>query len=311
MPHFRRTRAAFTLIELLVVIAIIAILIALLIPAVQKVREMAARSQCQNNMKQLAIAVHNFHDAKKRFPYNGLPNPPPGNGVGCCGTGQAFWSWIARMLPFIEQEALYLQGNVDTVTLAASGIIDKTIPMLFCPSDHYSNAKKTLTDRADMAGTVVGLTNYKGVSGSNWGDGDPQWRYPAGNPTSHDGIYNANGIFYRIGTHARLHLSDITDGTSNTFMIGETLPDKTLWAGWAYSNHAVGTCGIGPNALTPSGGEYIPSDWPNNYAFRSRHAGGLNFAYADGAVRFISDGISLQLYRDLASIRGGENVSAP
>src|ERR671927_188922 len=100
----RRTRSVgFTLIELLVVIAIIAVLIALLVPAVQKVREAAARSHCQNNLKQLAIGVHSFHDVNKRIPYNGLTNPPNPNqaDLGCCGTGQTFWSWIARMLPYI------------------------------------------------------------------------------------------------------------------------------------------------------------------------------------------------------------------
>lgn len=308
----RRPVSGFTLIELLVVIAIIAILIALLLPAIQKVREAAARLQCQSNIKQLAVAVHSYHDQNKRTPYNGRTNPPNPAAAeqGCCGTGDTFWSWIARSLPFLEQQGLYAQGGIDKTTLTASGILDRTIPVLFCPSDK-AMGQPANTTRADMGGVLVGLTNYKGVSGNNWGDGDAQWRYPPGNAVSHDGIHFGNGMFYRSDTRVHLRFAAIADGTSNTFMIGEDMPEKTLWCSWPYSNNAVGTCGIGPNATQPSGAEYTPGDWPNNYSFRSRHFGGLNFAFADGSVRFISNDIALQHYRDLASIKGGEAVSAP
>src|SRR5476651_86878 len=102
---FRSLRRGFTLIELLVVIAIIAILIALLVPAVQKVREAAARLQCTNNCKQLALACHNFHDVNKKLPAN----------YGCCWTGGAYWSWIAMILPYIDQDSLYQAGNIGAV----------------------------------------------------------------------------------------------------------------------------------------------------------------------------------------------------
>jgi prepilin-type N-terminal cleavage/methylation domain-containing protein len=304
------TRRGFTLIELLVVIAIIGILIALLVPAVQKVREASARSQCQNSLKQLALGVHGYHDVKKRTPFNGRNNPGATTQQGCCGINDTFWSWIARSLPYIEQEALYIKGNVETGTLAASGILDTPLTLLWCPSDD-TNLRKTRTDAADLGSNKIGLTNYKGVSGSNWGDGDPQWRYPPGNATSHDGIYFGNGMFYRDDTRFKLRITDITDGTSNTFMIGEDVPEKTLWSSWPYSNNAVGTCGIGPNATKPSGVEYTPNDWPNNYSFRSKHADGLQFALADGSVRFISNSIDIQLYRNLASIKLGEQGSVP
>src|SRR5437762_1010310 len=116
----RRVRLGFTLIELLVVIAIIAILIGLLVPAVQKVREAAANAQCQNNLKQLATACHNFHGTNKALPAN----------YGCCGTGGPYWSWIAMILPYIEQNNIYVAGNIGvfnanrypTTTLAASSV---------------------------------------------------------------------------------------------------------------------------------------------------------------------------------------------
>ena len=303
-------RAAFTLIELLVVIAIIAILIALLVPAVQKVREASARAACQNNIKQLALGVHNYHDSRKRLPPNGRTNPTSAAEQGCCGVNDTFWSWIARILPFIEQGNLYKQGNLDTSTLAASGILDRTFPTLFCPSD-TAIQEKTRNDRADLGNRPVGLTNYKGVSGGNWGDGEARWRNPPGNNTSHDGIHFGNGLFYRSDARDKRRFAYITDGLSNTLMIGEDIPTRTLWSSWPYSNNAVGTCGIAPNAVAPNGTEYLPNNWPNNYSFRSRHPNGLNFALADGSVRFISDDINIKLYRDMASIRGGEVVTVP
>src|SRR6202158_5775374 len=153
-----RRRSAFTLIELLVVIAIIAILIALLVPAVQKVREAAARAQCTNNLKQLALACHNYHDAQKTLPRDGTALFPatshgPPQGTGCCGIAAPHWSWIARILPYIEQSAMFKQAGIPDTNMNANAdvkaVLGMVIPMLSCPSD---DSPRTRTDAADIGG---------------------------------------------------------------------------------------------------------------------------------------------------------------
>jgi prepilin-type N-terminal cleavage/methylation domain-containing protein/prepilin-type processing-associated H-X9-DG protein len=315
-----KTRPGFTLIELLVVIAIIAILIGLLVPAVQKVREAAARTQCENNLKQLGLAVHAYHDVFKYFPRNGNKYYAGVTGApdsGCCyGSGNhAYWSWIARSLPYFEQNPLYKQAGVDTAGLNNNPAIAVSIPVLFCPSD-TAQGESPLTNRADMGGVSVGLTNYQGVAGSNWAWGSWTNYAPpgAGGSTNGDGLNNGNGIFFRNDIRFRYKITDVRDGTSNTFMIGESIPDLNQWVAWPYSNTATATCAIPPNTgVLPQyqGGNYTHGNWPYVYSFRSWHTGGLQFAYADGSVHFISDQIDLFTYRSLATMKGGEVVQTP
>lgn len=308
-PHTQRV--GFTLIELLVVIGIIAVLIGLLLPAVQKVRESANRIACANNLKQIALAVHTYHDAERRIPYNQF-----GGSFGA-GSNSRAWSWLARLLPHLEQGGLYRQGMIPSKTLLQSGVADKQVPLFLCPSDDSSSGPRL--DAGNLQGFPVGQTNYKGVGGANWGDdvqGDgglmfnTDWRNPGTNG-SFDGHSQGDGLFYRLDYTRRLQLSHIRDGTSATFMVGEDVPAITQWCSWPYANNATGTCAIPPNVKRPDGTNYPPGNWQNNESFRSRHPGGLQFAFADGSVAFIQETIALPTYRALATINGREVVSLP
>jgi prepilin-type N-terminal cleavage/methylation domain-containing protein/prepilin-type processing-associated H-X9-DG protein len=320
-----RPRPGFTLIELLVVIAIIAILIGLLLPAVQKVREAAARSKCTNNLKQIAVAVHSFHDANNRLPYNHDPNV-----YGYDDNGRS-WSWLALILPYIEQGPLYnaagSNGSLATAGAVGAGLPAGTPPApattfaqhqtthstkiatYLCPSDPGGGTVST--NRANGSTTAgCGITNYKGVSGSNWEGGWGSSWDNAGPTNNKNGLDAGDGMFYRSDCRRSLTLIGITDGTSNTLMVGEDLPDRDQHCGWPRANYANGTCAIPLNNAMVTGqpGYNNFGNWPNVYSFRSQHTGGGNFALADGSVRFVRDSIPLANYRAAATVRGNETL---
>lgn len=307
-----RKRCAFTLLELVVVLAIIGVLIALLLPAVMKVHEAANRAACTNNLKQLALAIHFYHDTHGAVPCGQFLGPYG------AGPNSRAWSWMARLLPYIEQQDLSRSGGIPVKTLLASGVVGDQLSLLFCPSD---NARKFgVTEHAgNLEGVPVGLTNYKAVSGANWGMDFQRHKWVRlqtdwpnrGTNGSYDGLAHGDGMMYRSDCVYPLRFRDLRDGSSNTFMIGEDVPALNYWCTWPYANNAYGTCAIPPNVRPPGGGSYGPNDWQNTWSFRSRHPGGLNFALADGSVHFVPNSIDLGVYRALATVAGGETVSPP
>lgn len=322
-----RTRG-FTLIELLVVIAIIAILIALLLPAVQQAREAARRSSCKNNMRQLGLAVYNYHDTFRMFPPNGAlrnfagdgflpPNNTGGGGNQITNSGQ---SWMMHILPFIEQGPLYNQIDFSMAggtwpsrfqTNTNNQNVAKTVISTYlCPSDNSHNEGR-LNGRSDwhVSGDLFAVTSYKASAGSNWAWGLAAWinSSPRGrNAGSTDGLNRGNGYLCsnQSGVNGVTRVRDVLDGTSNTFAVGEVLAGYSRWNWWYNPNAVTATCAITLNystTINPNIG-----DWPNNYGFNSRHPGGGHFALLDGSARFISENINISVYRGAATISSGE-----
>jgi hypothetical protein len=232
------------------------------------------------------------------------------------------WSWLARTLPYLEQGPLYNQAGIagGATISAAEPYAQTNIKSLLCPADEVNGPR---TDEANIGSTFnyggpampVGQTNYKGVCGSNWAWGT--YTNNPGGPWGANGLDAGNGIFYRTdgvpgtGGHGPLRITSITDGTSNTFMIGEDIPKLNVHCDWPFFNHATGTCAIPPNSAMAPGqpGWGDPANWPEVYSFRSKHTNGLQFAMGDGSVRFINQGIDLTTYRNLSTYNGGEVVS--
>ncbi len=299
-----RLKSGFSLIELLVVFAIISVLISLLLPAVQQAREAARRSQCKNNLKQIALALHNYHSAHRTFPpgwigtRDGQPAPTGTSGLG----------WGALLLPMLEQAAMFGQIN-DNVTIGDPvnrQWIATVLPTYLCPTDPSVDTV-TLRDRHDHE-VEMGRSNYLGVFGTS---SMLACDSPAGQvPVALTGQCIGEGTFIHNG---HVTLTDFWDGASQTIVVGERSGNhrrpglqadviRGVWAG-ALPGVQLGSASITATTSLPINGEAVGPD------FSSEHIGGAQFALGDGSVRFISQNIDPKLFEALGTIGGGELVT--
>jgi prepilin-type N-terminal cleavage/methylation domain-containing protein/prepilin-type processing-associated H-X9-DG protein len=323
VPQTSLPRRGFTLIELLVVIAIIAVLIALLLPAVQQAREAARRTQCKNNLKQLGLALHNYHDTFNVLMGGSLALP---NASGAQDYGHG-WTWHASLLPYIEQTGFYdaIQGpdgmgheNGNEASgrprwVAESDIV---LPMFWCPTQpDVSQGPQKL-----ISGTSIGYqtSNYNGNMGTRIGNGGDDCysglSTPAQLRTDPWGCMNGNGIFY---INSRTRFGDVIDGLSNTIFISE-VPDT--------GGDVIGPFGAGCDrrAIWSRGGDANPPTEMTEYliaaegndpinggaeeAAGSWHTGGAQFCMGDGSVRFLSENMNMPTYQGLSTRKGGEVI---
>lgn len=272
-----RSKKGFTLIELLVVIAIIAVLVGLLLPAVQKVREAAARTQCLNNLHQIALAMHNYHSTFSCFPpgwiRNSKLNPP---------APDPSWAWSTILLPYLEQQNLYNALNPTGQTMQQAftnslTALQNPVKNYMCPSDTVFplNTNRPFSKVGYTPNVSIAISNYPGNGGNDGGTG----------------IIDENTTY---------RFADITDGTSNVLAVGERKSKDGAWAAlWAGLTQVSGdSANDGENSVRGytyyrmPDGETLTGTVLPNAAFSSNHTGGSNFAFCDGSVRFISNNIN-------------------
>jgi prepilin-type N-terminal cleavage/methylation domain-containing protein len=324
-----RHPSGFTLVELLVVIGIIGTLVGLLLPAVQSAREAARRSSCSNNLKQIGLALHGFHDANSRLPPAFATTETPGNVnwrslPQTPGFFEPGWSFFVFILPFVEEDTLFKQLNLSLPIMAPANAAARResalVSLYVCPSD---TAPK-LVDVRDFGpsssavalsgdGTVITqapVSSYAGLIGTS----------------DHENNGAFDGVFFR---NSRIRLSQITDGTSKTLCIGERMSRmaEATWLGSITDSEVVHADGWWQRLGYPTRSHsyrpancqttcHIRSSAPNlstnsPSGFFSPHANGCNFLNADTSVRLITDDVDLATFRALATRAGGEAVAVP
>jgi prepilin-type N-terminal cleavage/methylation domain-containing protein/prepilin-type processing-associated H-X9-DG protein len=300
LTHIRRS--AFSLVELLVVIAILALMIGLILSGVQNARAASARTLCQNNLRQIGLGLSSYHTASNHFP-KGLTVPAkPGEPDGYADMG-----WHTRLLPYIEQSALWQQA-VDAYkqyphdfTKSPPHPFNVAVKVYGCPTDVRVSQPRLARNKH-----IVGLTSYLGVTGSRTG--------------------LDNGMVF---VNSKVTYADVTDGTSNTLHVGERPPSHDLWYGWwyasrNYTNPGFGDMFLGVGDYSPRNDPYVPDcgdtaqgfkpgkldSMCSTFHFWSLHSGGGHFLFVDGSVRFLAYGAS-PIIKSLATRNGGEAVSLP
>lgn len=289
------TRPGFTLIELLVVIAIIGVLVGLLLPAVQQARAAARRMACQNNLKQIGLALHGYHDVNNRLPSSEFA---PGNGV-------FRWGWIPKILPHVEEQNVYEQLDFKVNGWEANNytLLSRQYSGFLCPSDSFADAMREeegfaapnwVLSQADYATCIGDYRNATGVGAT---------------PTYGNVGYSGGpvrGMMGRWGWAARF--KDVTDGLSKTIAVGECIgafciTQNLLSQSWATTAHPI-------NHMNQSLADNLPTQgnprWDESIGFRSFHPGGAGFLFGDGSARFLSENIDGATYRSLGSRAGGD-----
>ena len=298
-----RPRTGFTLIELLVVIAIIAVLIGLLLPAVQKVREAAARTQCINNLKQVGLALQNYHDANLKFPPGYVSAyDSAGNDTG------PGWGWAAHVLPQMEQDNLFRQIDLKQPIEATANASPRVVIVkaFLCPSDTppqqaFPVGPRSASGQLTSTTCTVAPANYVG----NFGVGEP-------------GV-DGDGVFYRNST---VKIADITDGTSSTLMVGERsfrIAEATWVGAVTGATHAV-TPGSPLAFAEPPAANFVLAHTGETYQgpaypqesnhYSARHTGGGSFVFADGHVAYLSRSTTYDTYKALSTRSKGEVINA-
>jgi prepilin-type N-terminal cleavage/methylation domain-containing protein/prepilin-type processing-associated H-X9-DG protein len=290
-----RSRRGFTLVELLVVIAIIGVLVALLLPAIQAARESARASQCKNNLKQLGLALHNYHDCLGSLPPGWAANQP----VGLPG-----WGWSSSLLHYLEQHNLELsiQRHLPIADPANQQARESAVPVFLCGSDWHPKivtifgGAGTGADEAFAANIEAGTpllriarSNYVGMFGIS---------------EIEDAPAAGEGTFFFL---SRTRFAEITDGLSNTLVIGERYAKQgnPVWAGVVQgANEAM--------ARVVGVGDHVPNDPHHHFDdFASYHPGGVHFLYGDGSVQRLNNQIDIAVCQALCTRAGGESVSPP
>jgi prepilin-type N-terminal cleavage/methylation domain-containing protein len=322
-----RCRCGFTLVELLVVIAIIVLLMALLLPAAQKVRAAADRLRCASNLRQLAIAAHNYHGdfnvfppGVKQFPFNGAPK-------------FRGYSLFVYLLPYVEQDSLFKQWDfnnpLNNTSNGPSARTATVLKLMLCPSEYLPN-----NPVADNMSRYYGIGHYGGNGGSR--SFDPS-------QATADGVFHTTGPASEPNANQQpVHLADIRDGTSNTFLFGErthedanydsfaavgwtSVTSMNLWGAWAPSAGRLAIGHVSMSAFVPinyripfrygdsgaptSQAAFKPYEDARVCAWGSNHVRGANFAFGDGSTRFLSDSISLATLQALGTRNGGEVIT--
>ena len=338
-------RSAFTLVELLVVIAIIGVLVALLLPAVQAAREAARRMSCANNLKNIGLACLNFADVEGHMPISISRWPEDfdirGNWIGPDGgkmaeknggPGYNGKGWIVDILPQMEQQALHTQIVADyTGSFGINGPFGRGLgnpklkdimavqqSWMSCPSDPSAIPSE---DQWHWPKRLTATTSYKGVLGDSAstdglspGDVNASQKtaFPdfGSGPDCHNTV-ECNGLIWRGNYFNPVELRSITDGQSNTFMVGESVVSQDYHSAGYFADGSWATCGIPLNffrlGIPPEDVKGV--DWFDMRGFKSLHAGGAQFVMADGSVHFVTENIDGVIYRALATRNGEEAAS--